>query len=365
MERKYINELKEGDKFVGYFLVKKKELKVAKNENLYLDLELVDKTGSINAKVWDNSERINDYINRGDIIGVVGFVERFRDNVQVKLERVKKIEPDRLAEKNITYEDFIMTTSRNIDEMWDEIMDSIESISNQALKELLKRIYIKYEKSLKSFPGSMKLHHAYRGGLLEHIYITLKIVDAVSEIYKGEIDRDLLIAGILVHDIGKIRELSGEIFPEYTDEGNFLGHVVLGRDILLEEIKKIKNFPELLKLKLEHIILSHHGKFEWQSPKEPAFIEAQIVHQIDEMDTRLYQMKNSIICDSSSGNWTSKNNYFHRALFKGEYKRTTEDVAVMDSNVIIDKGNEEGDEGRTLDKKRDKTEKTQGGLFGE
>ena len=132
-------------------------------------------------------------------------------------------------------------------------------------------------------------------------------------------DRDLVLSGVLLHDIGKIKELEPGLATNYTDSGNFVGHIVLGRDIVLDAISKIDGFPEMLKLKMEHIILSHQGKLEWQSPKEPSFPEALIVYLIDEMDTRLNQMTRELESDNSEGNWTNKNNYFRRPLYKGNH----------------------------------------------
>jgi len=163
----------------------------------------------------------------------------------------------------------------------------------------------------------MILHHAFRGGLLEHTHSMIKIAGAVCQNYP-DMERDLIISGVLLHDIGKLVELEPGLATDYTDAGNFVGHIVLGRDILLKGISQIEDFPELIKLKMEHIILSHQGKLEWQSPKEPMFPEALVVFFIDELDTRINQMNREIESDKSDGLWTSKNNYFHRPLFKGE-----------------------------------------------
>jgi len=316
-DRRYIAELNEGEKFYGFYLVVEKVLKYAKNDNPYLDILLQDRTGRIAAKLWEKAQEMDAEFDVGDIVGVAGAVEKFRDSIQIKIEKIRRIDEEKRIEENLTDSEFIVTTPKNIDEMWSEIWGIIKNIKNPYLSKLLSRIYRKYEKQLKSLPGSMRLHHAYQGGLLEHIFNTVKIAKSICKVY-DEIDEELFIAGVLAHDIGKIRELSGKYVFDYTDEGNFIGHVVLGRDMLIEEAKEIEGFPELLRLKLEHIILSHHGKYEWQSPKEPAFPEAQLVYQIDEIDTRLYQMKNSIESDVSEGKWTSKSNYFKRVLYKGE-----------------------------------------------
>ena len=201
--------------------------------------------------------------------------------------------------------------------MWTDIQKGINSIQNTFIKQLVQSIYNEHEESIKTHPASMILHHAFRGGLLEHTHSMLNIAEGICKNY-SELDRDLIVSGVLLHDIGKLKELAPGLATSYTDCGNFVGHIVIGRDILLNAIAKIDGFPDLLKLKMEHIILSHQGKLEWQSPKEPMFPEALLVYFIDEIDTRINQMKREIESDTTEGDWTNKNNYFHRPLYKGK-----------------------------------------------
>jgi 3'-5' exoribonuclease len=145
----------------------------------------------------------------------------------------------------------------------------------------------------------------------------LQLADYVCRVYK-EADRDLVVTGVILHDLGKLRELSPGVNIGYTDEGNFVGHLVIGRDMFLEEVREIPDFPETLQVKMEHIILAHQGKLEWASPREPKFLEAMLVYHIDEIDTRVAQYKKAVEDDESEGNWTDKRNYFSRILYKGD-----------------------------------------------
>jgi len=201
--------------------------------------------------------------------------------------------------------------------MWQKLLDLINSLENGYLKKILLNILTKYEDELKTHPAAMKLHHAFRGGLLEHTHNMVQLADYVCRVYP-EARRDLVIGGVILHDIGKLRELAPGVNINYTDEGNFIGHLVMGRDIFREEVLDIPDFPEDLRIKMEHIILAHQGKLEWASPREPKFLEAMLVYHIDEMDTRVAQCKKAVEDDESEGNWTDKRNYFSRILYKGK-----------------------------------------------
>jgi len=317
MSKKFIKDLQEGDLISNYFGVLIKSLRKTKTDKDYLDLILVDKTGRINAKVWDRVENVKDNFEKGDPVAVKGLVVSFNEELQLKVDSVRRVDPELDKKYGFDFMDLVPTTEKDINQMWDEVQKFIQSIQNPYLKSVVSDIYLKFGDLIKIYPASMILHHPYRGGLLEHIQSMSNLAVSISKNYP-DLDGDLVLAGILLHDIGKLRELEPDMATSYTDEGNFIGHIVLGRDILLEAISKIDNFPETLKLKLEHIILSHQGKYEWQSPKEPEFLEALIVYLIDEMDTRINQMKNGIESDNTEGDWTSKKNYFHRPLYKGD-----------------------------------------------
>ncbi|MCD6204315.1 MAG: HD domain-containing protein [Candidatus Marinimicrobia bacterium] len=316
MERKFISDFRENMTVSGFFMVFSKDIRIAKNNNPYLNITLMDKTGTIQAKIWDNVETFSEKFEKGDPVAVKGTITSFNNELQLKISSIRRVVPAQDKAYGYTLDDLIPSTQKDIGQMWQAIMDSIDRITNPFLQKLLRIIYTEHESILKTHPASMILHHAFRGGLLEHTHAMLNVAIGICNTYP-ELDKELVISGVLLHDIGKIRELDSGLATDYTDCGNFIGHIVLGRDILLETIAKIDDFPEMLKLKLEHIILSHQGKLEWQSPKEPSFPEALIVYFIDEMDTRLNQMTRELSNDNAEGNWTNKNNYFRRPLFKG------------------------------------------------
>ncbi len=317
MSKKYIKDLHEGDLVSSYFGVLIKSLRKTKTDKDYLDLILIDRTGRINAKVWDKIENVKDSFEKGDAVAIKGQVVSFNEEIQIKVDSIRCVDLEIDKKYGFNFLDLFPTTEKNIDKMWNEVQEFIQSIQDPYLKSVVSDIYSKFEDLIKIYPASMMLHHPFRGGLLEHIHSMSKLAVPICENYP-ELNRDLVLSGILLHDIGKLRELEPDLATSYTDEGNFIGHIVLGRDILLEAISRIDNFPEILKLKLEHIILSHQGKYEWQCPKEPEFLEALIVYFIDVMDTRVNQMKNEIELDNTDGDWTSKKNYFHRPLYKGD-----------------------------------------------
>ncbi len=317
MERKFIKDFQENTNISGFFIVFAKDLRKTKSDKNYLDLTLMDKTGSINAKIWDNVEDFTAKFEKGEAVAVKAQVTSFNEELQLRIESIRRANVEQDSVYGFALADLLPSSTKDPEKMWSEVQQAIQSLQNRFLKAVVQNIYTENEEKIKTHPASMILHHAFRHGLLEHTHSMLRIAEGVCQNY-AELDRDLVITGILLHDIGKLIELEPGLTTDYTDSGNFVGHVVLGRDILLQAIAKISDFPEVLKLKLEHIILSHQGKLEWQSPKEPAFLEALIVYFIDEIDTRFDQMKREIESDRSTGDWTNKMNYFHRVLYKGE-----------------------------------------------
>jgi 3'-5' exoribonuclease len=317
MERKFIKDFQENTNISGFFIVFAKDIRKTKSDKDYLDLTLMDKTGSINAKIWDNVEDFTAKFEKGEAVAVKAQVTSFNEELQLRIESIRRVSPEQDSAYGFALADLLPSSTKDPAKMWSEVQQAMQSLQNNFLKAVVQNIYTENEEKIKTFPASMILHHAFRHGLLEHTHSMLRIAEGICQNYT-ELDRDLVITGILLHDIGKLIELEPGLTTSYTNSGNFIGHIVLGRDILLQAIAKIGDFPEILKLKLEHIILAHQGKLEWQSPKEPAFLEALIVYYIDEIDTRFDQMKREIESDRSEGDWTNKMNYFHRVLYKGE-----------------------------------------------
>lgn len=317
MSKIFICDLKENDTVTSFFGVFNKTIRRTKEEKVYLDLTLVDRTGKINAKVWEDAESIAGQFEKGDAVKVHGIVTTFNKELQIKVEKIRCVIAERDSADGYDINDLLLSTTKDISQMWQDIQAIIQTLKNPFLKQIVTTIYAKYGEQLQIHPGSMILHHAFRGGLLEHLHTMCGVAEGVCGNYT-ELDRDLVFSGILLHDIGKLAELSTGMAIAYSDAGNFIGHIVLGRDIVHEECLAIAGFPEILRLELEHILLAHQGKYEFQSPREPQFPEAMVVYYIDELDTRLNQMKNDIETDLTEGKWTTKGGYFRRVLFKGE-----------------------------------------------
>ncbi|MEA1987414.1 MAG: HD domain-containing protein [Candidatus Marinimicrobia bacterium] len=315
---KSIKEYENQSEIWSYLLLRSKNLRLTRSSKLYLDIFLSDATGMISGKIWENAKEINDKIDKGMVVGVNAIVEEFNEKKQLNIEKIVEIDENEFEERNFSWELLLPKSKKNTEKLWKNIQKAIEMISNPFLKELVEDIYSENEKDLKIFPASMKLHHAFVGGFLEHIESILRM--GLIAIRNYEVDKDLVITGILLHDIGKLIELSG--FPNniYTDAGNFLGHIVLGYSMIQNKIKKIEDFPKELELKIEHIILSHQGKYEYQSPKKPAMPEAIIVHYLDELDSRMNMFQQAIENDIGDNNWTSLSNYFRIPLYKESEK---------------------------------------------
>lgn len=318
-----INNFKKNTPIQGFFLVREKHLRSTRTNHPYLQLDLQDSTGTIEAKVWENVPAFEKSFDVGDAVVVKGRVSLYREQLQLEIEDIGKASPEKHSEYGFDLAKLIPSTKHNVNQMWRELAKIIKDMENEHLKALLSSIYKENADIIKQHPASMKLHHAWLGGFLEHILSMAKIGVHLGKHY--DVDGDLLLTGILLHDIGKIIELNPAQQPGYTDEGQLLGHIVLGRDLARDAMAKIDAFPKDLQLKVEHMILSHQGKYEWQSPKRPKFKEALLLHHIDELDARMNMMEEVIEKDGEPGVWTNRFNYFRIPLLKGEI---TEDEEV-------------------------------------
>lgn len=311
-----ITDLKEGMDIRGFFLCTEKHLRHTRAGDLYLDLELRDVTGSVNAKVWDNIGEYQDKFSAGDAVVVAAQVEAYLDKLQLNIKKINKATVQSYGRYG--YDPALVVPSADADpnEMWKELGKYIKKIKNDHLRELVSTIYKKHKKSLLTHPASVVMHHNYRSGLIEHTLSMAKVGDALSKHYS--VDKDLLLSGIFLHDIGKVVEINSELESSYTDDGNLVGHIVLGRDIMINSAKKIKGFPKDILKKLEHMILSHQGQYEWQSPQKPKFREALLLHLIDNLDAKMNLITKAIEDDMEEGNWTTHRNYFRIPLLKSE-----------------------------------------------
>ena len=276
--------LEEGKNFDGFFLVLSKQLRTTKTNKPYLNLVLGDKTGQLEARVWEPGDsRVAKDFDKGDIVKVRGCCSRFEDRLQAKIDQLRIAQPGEVEKS-----DMLPATGYDVNDLWRQLGNFIEGMSNTDLKALLRAILSDagIAAAYREAPAARQLHHAWLGGLLEHVVSLLRLGDRVAAHYPL-LDRDLLLTGVILHDIGKIRELSWEIGFDYTIEGVLLGHIQMGVDLAEKAIASLPDFPDRLRTLVLHLILSHHGKLEFGSPKLPMIPEALVLNFIDDLDAKM------------------------------------------------------------------------------
>ena len=277
----------EGRPFDSFFLVLAKQQRTTKTNKPYLNLTLGDKTGQIEGRVWDPCDpRIAREFERGDIVKVRGSFSRFEDRAQVKVDQLRRAlngEADKM--------DMLPATTKDVGELWAQLEATVESVTNPDLKRLLKAFVDDpaLAQNFREAPAARQLHHAWLGGLLEHVVSLLGMAESVAAHYTM-LDRDLLVTGVILHDIGKIRELIWESGFDYTVEGILLGHIQMGVELTENTIAGLPGFPDRLRTLVLHMILSHHGKLEFGSPKLPMIPEAVALNFLDDLDAKMQAM---------------------------------------------------------------------------
>lgn len=300
-----LSSLTKGDLLDHFLLVKKCELRLTKNGKEFLSLELGDKSNSSPSNLWDDVQGFNSIKSSlavGDIVKITGSIDEYQGNPQIKIETI------RLSKQsdNVSSQDFLPVSSRNPEEMQKELKSRISKIEDNYLNSLIKNIFSedRFKKYI-SVPAGKMWHHSYISGLLEHTLEIIKICDLMCDIHP-EINRDLLICGAMLHDFGKIEELSYDPVFEYTEKGKLVGHIVIASIIVNDEINKIPKFPDNLKNNLLHLILSHQGKLEYASPVVPKTIEAITLYQADELSAKVNAYKNILTNEIKPGSSWSK-----------------------------------------------------------
>ncbi len=308
---KYIKDLKEGDRVFDIYLCKHKQTAVTKNGKPYENVTLQDKTGSIDAKVWEpNNPGIGDY-NSMDYIEVYGEVNNFQGVLQVNVKRIRVC-----GEGEYDPGEYLPVSSKNINDMYSELLGFVGSIENSHLKKLLEGFFVKDEEFVKAFKNSSAaktVHHGFVGGLLEHTLNVTKLCDYYCGAYPI-LKRDLLLTAAMCHDIGKTREISPFPQNDYTDDGQLLGHIVMGAQMVAEKAAEIEGFPHSLLAEVQHCILAHHGKYEFGSPKIPALIEALALNYADDTDAKLETFKEILESNKENTGWLGYNRLFESNL---------------------------------------------------
>ena len=309
---RYINTLVEGETIRNIYLCKGKRSAETRNGKPYDNLILQDKTGTLDGKVWDpNSNGIADYVEN-DFIEVFGDVITYNNNLQLNIRQIRKA-----AEGEYAPADYMPTTDKSTDGMYQELLSYINRIENSYLRQVVEFYFVKdeaFEKKFKAHSAAKNVHHGFSGGLLEHTLSVLKFCEYMVGAYPI-LNRDLLYTAAICHDIGKVKELSS--FPEndYTDDGQLLGHIVIGVEMMSDAIRSIPNFPERLASELKHCIIAHHGELEYGSPKKPALAEALALNFADCTDAKM-QTLTEIFKEKNSNDWLGYNRLFESNLRK-------------------------------------------------
>lgn len=293
--------LNKGNAIDHFLMVRKCELRTSKTNKQFLALELADKSISVNSNMFESFEEIYTKVKTGDIVKVKGTIDDYQGSAQIK---VKSIRPANISD-DVTVMDFMAKSKRESNVMRQEFFDRVEKISDVNLRTLMKNIFT--EENFEKYslaPAGKSWHHSYIGGLLEHTLEIMKICDLMCD-FHSELNRDLLICGAMLHDFGKIEELSVETGFEYTDKGKLIGHIVISAILVNEKINEQKDFPEELKNCLIHLILSHQGKLEYASPVVPKTLEAIALYQADELSAKVNAYKNALNTEvKTDSKWT-------------------------------------------------------------
>src|SRR5271165_6968030 len=312
----------ESQTITSSFVVASKQVKAKKNGDPYLAVTLADRTGQLQANMWDNvADSINAF-EQDDFVKVKGVVQKYNGRWQLTLHRVRK-----LGDAEIDYTDYLPKTSKDIDQLWRTLGAFVESMENPWLKRLVKDFMADeaIATAYKNAPAAKTLHHAYVGGLLDHVVSLFTMCDLAARNYP-QVNRDLLFTGAFLHDIGKIHELAYQRSISYTTKGQLLGHMIIELEMLHERLFRIPGFPDELKILIEHLIISHHGQYEFGSPKLPMFPEALMLHYLDDLDSKMESMRAQFEREGEfESAWTSYNPSLGRPLLNTQKFLQTED----------------------------------------
>jgi 3'-5' exoribonuclease len=316
-ESKTIREMVSGDRVTGFFVVRKKELKTKKDGSPYLLLALGDSTGRIPATLWNNVTPVHESVQMGDIVKVRGAVGTYNNALQFSVERIRKAE----LSDNIDKKAFIPRGDVNTESLIQHLTETLDSVKNPHLRRLLEGIFKESDwiDRFREAPGGKLWHHAYMGGLLEHTMAVVRVCETMAQLYPMA-DRDMLISGALLHDIGKLEEYGFDRgFIDYTDEGRLWGHISIGAQrvrAFIEDLEEKEPFPSELKKQIIHLILSHQGELEHGSPVLPQTLEAMILYYADEMDSKANALKHIIERDSEPDRkWSDYVNLLNRFIY--------------------------------------------------
>lgn len=330
----FVNDLKANTSVSAYYMVAKKDLRQGKR-GMYLALTLQDKTGSIEAKVWDNAEKLGAQFNEGDVINIEGAVSTYQNSLQLTVKKIDKLDSDKV---DPSY--FLPSSTRSSEEMYEELSAIIDDLEDIDIKNLLQEFFKDDDirQRFKVAPAAMKMHHDYIGGLIEHVLSLIDVGKLLCSHYKS-VNLSMVIAGCILHDIGKIYELKYDSAFSYSDEGKMIGHINMEIEMVEEKARLVSGFPDIKKMQIKHMLLSHHGKYEFGSPKLPMTLEAMVFSKMDDLDAKIYQIDRAIDESLNTNGWTDKIYGIENTQFFSEslIKKDNDDTVKKTSKEELEK----------------------------
>lgn len=331
MKTVYVTDLAPDQNVTTFFVVHEKEVRATREGRKYLRLELGDRTGTVEARMWTGFEECAPTISRDDFVKVQARVEMYRNRAQIIVDRIRRAEAT-----EVDPSDYFAHTTANVDELWARLRGHVNEIGNPWLKKLLDAVLDNPEISerYRRAPAAKTMHHAYLGGLLEHVVSLCDLCKVVAGHYP-EVDRDLLITGAVLHDVAKVWELSYDGGLGYTTEGQLLGHIVMAIEVIGRTVNTIPGFPPELAIVVKHLVLSHHGEYEFGSPKLPMTREAVMLHYLDDLDSKMGAVRATLASDSGEEEWTDRSGALERRLLRVEryVKLAEREAEAMEAEV--------------------------------
>ncbi len=354
----YVNQIKERDRVESIFLVRDKITAMAKNGKPYMTLKLMDRTGEVEGRIWDQVDHFSTVFEKNDFIQVNAKASVYMGKMQLIVQDLSKVEGE-----FVDLGDFLPVSQRSAEDMRSELDRVLTSLTDPYIDALLRgffddpEFYSLYSKA----PAAKAMHHVFLGGLLEHSLAVVGLAIDVAARYQ-QVNRDLLICGALLHDVGKVRELSFLRSFDYTDEGKLLGHIVIGVQMVEDKIRQIPDFPNELSMLVKHLLLSHHGQYDFGSPKRPKFLEAVILNFVDDLDSKINGVQTHIDKEpDKEGNWTNYHRLYDRYFYKGVSAQSASvnsaEIKPIQSRPIVEK--------KSQQQKRERYDKPLGATLGD
>lgn len=324
LKKQWIKDLQEKDEISSSFLVKFSAVQTGKSGKAYMNLVLQDKTGEIEARVWENVPKFASQAVKESFVSVEGRCQLFQSRRQIVVKDLKVLREDELNP-----EDYLKKSDVNSQELYQKLLGYVDSMQDpeyRALAESVLKDDLEIKEKLMRAPAAKTVHHAHLGGLIEHMVSVTGVLDRIADHYGSLLDRDLLFLGAFFHDIGKIWELKYDKITDYTDEGRLIGHLVMGVELVTRKVREIQeqrnlSLSEEKILLIKHVILAHHGRLEYGSPKRPKCLEALVVHMIDDLDSKIHSIQTFLESDLNPGSWTQMNRQYERFFYKPEWAR--------------------------------------------